>query len=68
MMADTAQIPAIGIPARTSMFPLLSPPMALTGIGTALQISRSVSTDVRTVFTLVVVGYLFLNSEHTGFI
>ena len=56
IMADTTQIPAMGMPARMSMLSLLSPPIALAGIGTALQISRSVSVEVKTVFTLVVVG------------
>ena len=50
------QIPAIGIPSRTSMLSLLNPPIALTAIGTASQISRSVSVEVSIVLTFVVVG------------
>lgn len=49
-------MPAIGMPERTSRLVGLSPPMAFTGMGTALQMSLSVSVDVSTVLTLVVVG------------
>ena len=56
MITETAQMPAVPLPFRTWMFSLFSPPMALTLIGTALTISLSVSTEVRTVFTFVVVG------------
>ena len=56
MMAETTQIPAMGMPHSTSMLVLFRPPMALTGMGTALQMSRRVSVEVRTVLTLVVVG------------
>ena len=56
MMAETTQMPATGIPARISMLSRFRPPMALTGMGTVLQMSRRVSVEVRTVFTFVVVG------------
>ena len=56
MIADTAQTPAMFMPLKIPMFPLLSPPIALTGIGTAFVIASRVSVEVRTVLTLVVVG------------
>ena len=56
IIADTTQIPAIGIPFKISIFSLLSPPIALAGIGTLLQISFNVSVEVNTVLTFVVVG------------
>ncbi len=43
-------------PSRTSMLSLFNPPIALTAIGTASQISRSVSVEVSIVLTFVVVG------------
>ena len=56
IMAETTQMPAMGIPARISMLSRFRPPMALTGMGTALQMSRRVSVEVKMVLTLVVVG------------
>ena len=35
MIADTTQMPAMGMPCNTSRFPMFRPPMALTGMGTA---------------------------------
>ena len=56
IVGATTQIPAIGIPSRTSMLSLFNPPIALTAIGTASQIFRSVSVEVSIVLTFVVVG------------
>ena len=56
MMAETTQMPAMGMPFSTPRLSRFSPPMAFTGMGTALQISPRVSVEVMTVTTLVVVG------------
>ena len=42
-MAETSATPSIPVPASSMMFSLVIPPMAVTGIFTALQISLSVS-------------------------
>ena len=49
-------MPSMSIPSRIPILSLLSPPIAATGMGTARHISASVSVEVRTVLTLVVVG------------
>ena len=58
LIAETTHIPLIFIPSRTERLFLFRPPIAFTGIGTALHISESVCGEVMTVFTLVVVGYI----------
>ena len=60
MIADTTHIPAIFAPLSIPTFSAFKPPMAQTGIGTASHMLLRVSTDVSTVFTFVVVGYIAL--------
>ena len=56
VIADTTAMPSAPLPFKISRLERFRPPMATTGIGTALQIADNVETSVSTVVTLVVVG------------